>query len=229
MIEKWLGVCGLNLEEYLMHLGSDCSSDGLELWLTSISMDTLFNVVMDDCVYSTSHDRIDFSHPIFLLASYSEFIPCEEVPDDENPVEGAAAAVPDQPALPPPLCKSGGQPLTKASEYPQYRDSSDSDTDPDTLLDAQPSAHPPIQNAGVSIPRTYPVCKLDVESGMALYCHLHSQHPEVHLYPCDHCGGVFNNIKERSSHCSNMHHPKMVSCKECDYVATSRVKMQQHI
>ena len=100
-------------------------------------MDTPFNVVMDDCVYSTLHDGIDFSHLIFLLASYSEFIQCEEVPDDENPIEGAATAVPDQPAPQPPLHKSGGQPLTKASEYPQHRDSSDSDTVPDTLLDAQ--------------------------------------------------------------------------------------------
>ncbi len=88
MIKKWLGVCRLNLEDYLVHLESDHSSDGLELWLMSIGMDTPFNVIMDDCVCSTLQDGLDFSQPIFLLASYSEFIPCEEVPDDENPVEG---------------------------------------------------------------------------------------------------------------------------------------------
>ena len=91
-----------------MHLESDCSSDGLELWLMSIGMNTPFNVVMDDCVYSTSQGGIDFSQPIFLLVSYSEFIPCEEVPDDEDPMEGVAAAVQDRLAPLPPKCKTGG-------------------------------------------------------------------------------------------------------------------------
>ena len=114
-------------------------------------------------------------------------------------------------------------------EYPPTRDSSHSDTDPDTLLEDTPVQRQLIQNAGVSILQVCPVCDCQAESGMALYQHLHSLHPNDKPYPCDKCGVAFNNIKEHSSHCSNIHHPKRVSCKQCDYVATSKAKMWQHI
>ena len=51
MIEKWLAVRGLDLEEYLSHLESDRVSNGLELWLLSLASDHPINVVMDDSVF----------------------------------------------------------------------------------------------------------------------------------------------------------------------------------
>ncbi len=51
MIEKWLAVRGLDLEECLSHLESDRVSNGLELWLLSLASDHPINVVMDDSVF----------------------------------------------------------------------------------------------------------------------------------------------------------------------------------
>ena len=97
MIEKWLVVCGLTLQDYLLHLRGQGASDGLELWLTSMGMDTPFNVVLEDVVWSMSHAGIDYQYPIFMLVSYKDFILCEEQPDDDLSHLGAVAP---QPALP---------------------------------------------------------------------------------------------------------------------------------
>ena len=91
MIEKWLAVCGLTLQDYLLHLKGQGTSDGLELWLTSMGMDTPFNVVLEDVVWSTSHAGIDFQYPIFMLVSYTDFILCEEQLDDDLSQLGVVA------------------------------------------------------------------------------------------------------------------------------------------
>ncbi len=91
MIEKWLAVHGLTLQDYLLHLKGQGTSDGLELWLTSMGMDTPFNVVLEDVVWSTSHAGIDFQYPIFMLVSYTDFILCEEQLDDDLSQLGVVA------------------------------------------------------------------------------------------------------------------------------------------
>ncbi len=84
-------------------------------------------------------------------------------------------------------------------------------------------------NAGKAIPCVCPVCSVDLPSGMALYCHLRSTHPHEKLYQCHDCGAKHNNLKELSSHHSNVHQPKTVLYKECDYTSTSKAKLQQHV
>ncbi len=64
---------------------------------------------------------------------------------------------------------------------------------------------------------------------MALYHHLHSTHPYEKPYQCHNCGARHNNLKEMSSHHSNVHQPKTVLCKECDYTSTSKAKLQQYV
>ena len=147
MIEKWLAVHGLTLQDYLQHLKGQGASDGLELWLTSMGMDTPFKLVLEDVVWSTSWAGIDFQYPIFMLVSYTDFILCEEQSDDDLSQLGAAA--PQSAAST--VQQVGGRPLTLILEYPPTRDSSHLDTDPDSLLDDTLVQRQPIWNAGVSI------------------------------------------------------------------------------
>ncbi len=87
----------------------------------------------------------------------------------------------------------------------------------------------PIPNAGTAIPHSCPVCDLGLPSGMALFRHLKSHHPNDRSYECRDCQTFYNNLKELSSHRSNVHHNKFVKCTHCEYQATSCVKMQQHV
>ena len=86
-----------------------------------------------------------------------------------------------------------------------------------------------IPHAGTAIPQVCPVCVLNVSSGMALYHHLKAQHPNDYLYTCHDCSNSYNNLKELSSHWSNVHRSKFVNCTQYDYTATSKAKMHQHV
>ena len=114
-------------------------------------------------------------------------------------------------------------------EYPEFPDSEKEDTDPDTLLVEEVMPAVPIVSSGQLILRKCPVCDIQLVSGIVLYRHLHRQHPMDKLYICDDCTHSFNNLKELSSHCSRVHHPKKVSCTQCDYSMTRKAKMHQHI
>ena len=82
---------------------------------------------------------------------------------------------------------------------------------------------------GQAVQRDCLVCKLHLESGMALFRHLCSVHPEDWPYQCSQCLHSFNNLKELSSHKSNIHCVHHVSCKNCAFTATSHAKMHQHV
>ncbi len=69
MIEKWLAVRGISLQEYLEILGGNGSSDGLEIWAASMAMNQPVNVVMLDMIWSTAHEGLDFAYPTILLTS----------------------------------------------------------------------------------------------------------------------------------------------------------------
>ncbi len=59
MIEKWLAVHGLSLQEYFRMLGEGTASDGLEVWATSMALNCPLNIVMEDCVvYRQRRDRL---------------------------------------------------------------------------------------------------------------------------------------------------------------------------
>ncbi len=105
MIEKWLMVCGLSLDEYFKILGDGGSSDGLEVWVTSLALDKAVNFVMEDSVWWTSVTGVDFKYPTFLLASYDELIPCAQQEDD---LEEQGACVPARPDAVPVLSRNKG-------------------------------------------------------------------------------------------------------------------------
>ncbi len=65
--------------------------------------------------------------------------------------------------------------------------------------------------------------------GLALYHHLCQVHPMECPYQCDSCEGMYNNLRELSSHKSNVHRTKLVSCSKCEYQTVSWVKMHQHV
>ncbi len=89
--------------------------------------------------------------------------------------------------------------------------------------------HSPIVNAGQAILRTCLVCDIALPSGMALYRHMRSVHPHDKPYSCKDCTSVYNNLKELSSHQSNIHCAALVSCSRCDYTSISKAWMQQHV
>ncbi len=82
----------------------------------------------------------------------------------------------------------------------------------------------PVSSSGEAIPRVCLVCKLNLSSGMALYCHMQNDHPTEKPYWCDDCQHQFNNLKELSSHCSNIHRRRKVSCTQCFYKTTTKAK-----
>ncbi len=110
-------------------------------------------------------------------------------------------------------------------EYVDQVDLEHEDTEPDTLLTAEVVARPPLTSIGEAIPRACPVCGCDLVLGMALYRHLHSEHPSEKPYSCNSCQNSLNNLKELSSHRSNIYQPCNVSCNECDYTTTTHAKM----
>ncbi len=144
--------------------------------------------------------------------------------DDQDLSHLGAVALPQ-------TCRRKGHLTASIPEYLRQPDSDHTDTDLEELLEVQTTASVrlPIPNAGTAIPRVRPVCALNVSSGMVLYHHLKAQHLNDHPYMCNDCNNSYNNLKELSSHLSTVHHGKFVNCIQCDYTATSRAKMYQHI
>ena len=64
---------------------------------------------------------------------------------------------------------------------------------------------------------------------MALYRHMCVTHPHNKPYSCHDYGAKHNNLKELSSHHSNVHRSSTVSYSQCNYSCISKAKMQQHI
>ncbi len=131
MIEKWIAVRGMNLQEYLDMLSTGASVDGLELWAASMAMNILISVIMEDSIWSTDRAGVDLEGRCFILASYTDFVPCALDRDAENVVEELAAAAPP---MTEPFVRCVGHPLMSIPEYPDLPDSEKDDTDPDTLL-----------------------------------------------------------------------------------------------
>ena len=114
-------------------------------------------------------------------------------------------------------------------EYLPQLDSDWSDTDPESLLTEEVTVNVLTPGTGEVIPHTCPVCRADLTSGMALFHHLRSEHPEEKPYACDDCQHHFNNLKELSSHRSNIYRRCKVSCNQCAYRTTTKAKLHQHI
>ena len=180
MIKKWLAMRGLDLEEYLSHLESDRASNGLELWLLSLASDHPINVVIDDRVFLTSIGGVDFDCPTVVLPPSSEAYLCElDTSEDEL---GVAVA---PPPLTVALVSRSRRPLAAVLEYPDLPNSLDENTDTDILLESEnKEVQVNMPFSSKAKPRECPVCEDDLPSGMALYRHLRSRHPEQRPYQC---------------------------------------------
>ncbi len=228
IISSWLAVRGLTIEEYAVILEQGCDSNGLEVWAASITLGQPLNVVFKSLVWSTARDGFDHAYPLLLLTSHVTAVLCEEEkvaedePADLSHLSAAAAPIPltQQTGM-----ARKGRLLALVLEYPRVADSDHSDMDPDKMIHAEIRIRPPIVNAGCAIPRDCLVCSIGVESGIALYRHLCMTHPHDKPYSCHDCGAKYNNLKELSSHCSNVHRSSTVSCSHCKYSCISKAKM----
>ncbi len=128
-----------------------------------------------------------------------------------------------------PVVTKTGRPLTSIPEYPLSRDSDHSDTDPETLLTEEATVTMLVLGTGEAIPRVCLVCKTNLSSRMALFHHMRADHPGKKPYRCDDCQHQFNNLKELSSHRSNIHRRRKVSCNQWAYKTTTKAKMWQHM
>ena len=219
MIEKWLVVRGLTLADYISHLWEGRTSDGLELWMASLAMNTPINVFMEHEAFSTSVTGLDLSQPSLVLTSFYSGVWCREGEEEASAVE------------PPPslltLRRVGGHPCVWEQEISSS--SSGIDTNPDDLFEvdsevkllSMPSGHPCL--------RMCPVCRDMLGSGLALECHLHLLHLLSCCFSCSHCEATFNNLHQVSSHMANVHRRLKVTCKQCDYTTVSWAKMRQHV
>ncbi len=98
MIAKWLAVRGISLPEYQQILGNQGALDGLEVWAASMAFNQPINMVLEDSVWGTAHDGIDFMYPTFLLSDYDKFVPCAlSCEDADQPA--VAAAPPTSPMV----------------------------------------------------------------------------------------------------------------------------------
>ena len=215
IIASWLVICGLTVDEYVALLEQQRESDGLEVWAASLAFRQPINIIFGDTVWSISVEGFDYSHPS-LFATAVLF---EEILNEDNLSQLGAAA-------PPPVADSSaprpgwsGHPITLIPEYPAQLDSDHMDTDPDKLLTAEAIVHPPILHAGQAIPWTCSVCDMSLPSGMALYRHMRLVHLHDKPYSCNNCGSMYNNLKELSSHHSNIYCVAMVSYVKCDYAS----------
>ncbi len=149
--------------------------------------------------------------------------------NEQEQMELLQAAGPPTPTIKVVADPRKGRPLTSVPEYPPQLDSDWSDTDPEALLTEEATVNVPALGTGEVIPCTCPVCKAALTSGMALFRHLRSEHPDEKPYVCDDCQHHFKNLKELSSHCSNIHRRCKVSCNQCAYRTTIKAKMHQYV
>ena len=175
-------------------------------------MNQPLNVVMADSVWCTASDGLDFSYPTIMLTSYECGMFCAL--DEQEPQELMQAAGPPPPTVKVVAGPRKVQPFTSIPEYLPQMDSDWSDTDPESLLTEEATANIPVLGTGEAIPCICPVCKANLTSGMALFCHLRSEHLEERPYACNDCKHCFNNLKELSSHCSNIHRRHKVLCNQ---------------
>ncbi len=146
--------------------------------------------------------------------------------EDVTP-QGVAAAL--QRTVPVSMDSHGGCPLVSILEYPELPNSSDSETDPNELLEVEPMVKLSVPSSGGAIPWVCSVCVAPLASGVALYRHLRNVHLVLWSYTCHSCENKFKNLHELSSHRSNTHHRKRVSYTQCDYKMTTPAKMHQHV
>ncbi len=228
IIVSWLAIYGLTVDEYMALLEQQRER---EWW--SGSLGSLYGSRTAHQCYLWWHGLVYVCGGVWLLPSllltcHATVVLCEEIPNEDDLSYLGVAG-------PPPMASSTlrpvqhGYPIVPIPEYPAQLDSDHMDTDPNDLLTAEAMVHPPILNAGQAIPRTCSVCDMGLPLGIALCRHMRLVHPHDKLYSCKDCGSMYNNLKELSSHHSNVHWAAIVSCAKCDYASISKAWMRQHV
>ncbi len=131
MLEMWLAVRGISLEEYADHLLANGSSDGLEVWVYSHTLNLPITIIMEQTVFSTSVLGADFTQLTFILASYLSVYLCAL--DDSDPEQAVALVLDVVKDIP--VRNKGGCPVTKHQETSTTESSQD--TDMDQLLEEE--------------------------------------------------------------------------------------------
>ena len=210
-------------------MAAEGQCDGVEVWLVCLVSGCLVNVVQDDLIWSTSHDRVDFTQDTFVLTSYSSGIWCHQVQDS---VEEAQSEAAPELQRSPGVRRTGGRLLTSSCSPGMQSPSSHTsltETETELLMDALPKQVVLPASAGTAKERVCPVCDQSQYSSLALIWHLCFKHPDSRSYPCDICGSALNTTKALSCHRSLVHRDPLVSCHFCQYKATSHVRMHRHV
>ncbi len=69
--KHWLRACGLSFDQYLENMAAEGQCDGLEVWLVSLVMGCLINVVQDNLIWSTGREGVNFTQAMLILTSYA--------------------------------------------------------------------------------------------------------------------------------------------------------------
>ncbi len=233
---------------YLEYLESGGHADGLEVLLVSVAMDININVIQDDVVWASSRGGIHFTDPMIVWIMVGA-LPCKYCdPEDGNLADADTSRTTDsadrggvapqclsepEAAVPSTLLHqpNGGRPLVSVPEHCEASSSDTTDTNPDDQLSVDLSMKRRCKNpdSGHMSPQTCMVCHVKLKSKGALAFHLKHFHRDHRLYQCDICQNSFNNKYDLSSYHSNVHTPKVVSCKHCAYQTTSKSQMRLHV
>ncbi len=80
---QWCAARGTDFGCYRWHLSEGRAADGLEVLLASIAMDTRINIVLEETVWSTSVDGLDFRYPTVIL-TFSGAVACLSMDSDAS-------------------------------------------------------------------------------------------------------------------------------------------------
>ena len=215
-LHKWCGTQGSDLGLYYDHLAAGGASDGLEVLLASIAMNTMINIVFKDSVWSSAREGLDFQFPTIVWTTAGA-VACHSLdPDtgvlgDVDMSKTSESVSKDEP-MPSVLweCKYGGQPLIplniNSSEHTTTTTSDSSDMDPDAHYTQQHCqyAKKPC-TSGLASPQHCMLCGVGLELQKLFVFHLRQNHPSMRPYHCVTCDKTFNNAPGLASHMTNVH------------------------
>ncbi len=213
-------------------------ADGLEILLTSLAINMHINVVLEDSIWSTGREGINFSYPT-IVYTMAGALPCRVFdPEEGNYADldttattATTDSVLDESLIPPSLLQQkGGHLLTVFQQVSSSADSTSSDMDPDGELTMESVGECDRPHAtGKASPQTCMVCHAGVQSKKALVFHLKQYHPEKRPYNCQTCLNSFNNNADLMCHMLNVHAQRKVHCKHCKHSTMTKAQMHQHV
>ncbi len=237
-VQKWCRDRGQSVQMYFDHLEASGHADGLEVLLVSLAMDINISIVQDDIVWASSCEGLCFEDPI-IVSTVAGALLCQYCdPEEGNLGDVDTSKTLDSVGEPevtvPESLKNrpkGGRPLVSLHKHKDTSSSEPTDTNPDDQLgvDEKLKQHPKNPDSGHLSPQTCLICQVKLKSKGALAFHLKHFHREHRPYHCDICMSSFNNKYDLSSHHTNVHAPKAVFCKHCDYKMTSKAQIQLHV